>query len=227
VTHAIKAVCFDLDGTLARYGGGFRAYMALLRHELMADGCELDRFAATLEEEIGRDGPLTLETALRRTLARCEMRPPSDLRELARGAVRSYADDVRPLPGAAALLDRLSGAGVPTALVSNGPVDLQRAALARLGFERHFRAVLVSGDPDVGARKPAQRIFSLACTGLESLPAETLMVGDTPDGDIGGALAYGMQAVLLGDAGEAERLGVPAAADLAELEVVLQERLGG
>ena len=221
-----KAVCFDLDGTLARYGGGFRPFVALLRHELMADDCELDRFAGVLEEEIGRDGPLTLESALRRTLARCELRPPSDLSELVRGAVGAYAADVRPLPGAAELLERLDGRGVPMALVSNGPVDMQRAALAALGFERYFRAVLVSGDPDVGARKPAPRIFSLACTGLESVPSETVMVGDTPDGDIAGALAYGMQAVLLGDGGEGDRLGVPAAPDMAAVDALLRERHG-
>lgn len=221
-----RAVCFDLDGTLARYRGGFRPFVALLRQELMADGCPLDRFAAVLEEEIGRDGPLTMDGALARTLARCEVRPPGDLRELAGRAVRAYAADVRPLPGAEALLRRLHARGVPMALVSNGPVDMQRAALANLGFERYFRSVLVSGDPDVAARKPAPRIFALACTGLESLPGETVMVGDTPDGDVEGALAYGMQAVLVGDPIEAERLGVPAAADVAGLDAVLRDRHG-
>lgn len=221
-----NAVCFDLDGTLARYGGGFRSFAALLRHELMADGCPLDRFTEVLEEEIGRDGPLTLESALTRTLARCELRRAAGLGELARSGVRAYAADVRPLPGAAELLERLEAGGVPMALVSNGPVDMQRAALESLGFERHFRAVLVSGDPDVGARKPAPRIFSLACTGLESLPTETVMVGDTVAGDIEGALAYGMQAVLVGDPAEGERLGVPAVADLGALDVLLRERHG-
>ena len=221
-----SALCFDLDGTMARYGGGFRSFVALLRHELMADSCELDRFAGVLVEEIGRDGPLTLERALQRTLARCELRPPAELADLVRNAVRAYAADVRALPGAAGLLERLHAKGVPMALVSNGPVDMQHAALDALGFARYFRAVLVSGDPDVGARKPAPRIFSLACTGLESLPSETVMVGDTVDGDIEGALRYGMQAVLLGDAADAARLGVPAAADIGALDAVLSERYG-
>jgi len=219
----VRAICFDLDGTLARYGGGFRSFVGLLRHELLLES-DLDRVAQLLQEEIARDGPLTLESALTRTLGRLEQRPPPDLPELVRSAVRAYAADVRPTEGAGELLARLHARGVPLALVSNGPVDIQRASLASLGFERFFRAVLISGDADVAARKPAARIFSLACAGLESLPTETLMVGDTPEGDVAGARAFGMQAVLVGDAAEGERLGVPAAADMRAVDVLLRER---
>src|SRR5690606_36341265 len=95
------------------------------------------------------------------------------------------------------LLERLWARGVPLALVSNGPVDMQRAALRALGFEKYFRAVLVSGDRDVAARKPAPRIFSLACVGLETVPEETLMVGDDLEADVRGAVDYGLQAVWL------------------------------
>ncbi|MEJ2289802.1 MAG: HAD-IA family hydrolase, partial [Deinococcales bacterium] len=126
---------------------------------------------------------------------------------------------------AGALLERLHRRGVPMALVSNGPVDMQRAALAGLKFETYFRSVLVSGDPDVAARKPAPRIFSLACTGLEALPSETAMIGDSAASDVEGALAYGMQAILFGSAAEGERLGVPAAADVEALAALLEERL--
>jgi len=222
----IRALCFDLDGTLAAYAGNFRSFLALLRHELLLHGCDLDRFAEVVTEELSRDGPLTLESALRRSLARLEERAPGDLQEMTRTALRAYAEDVRPAPGAGALLARLQRRGVPMALVSNGPVDMQRAALAGLGFEGFFRSVLVSGDPDVGARKPAARIFSLACTGLEALPSETLMVGDSASADVEGALAYGMQAVLMGPAEEGARLGVPAAAGPEALDALLGERFG-
>lgn len=221
----IRALCFDLDGTLGGYAGDFRSFLALLRHELLLHSCELDRFAEIVQDELSRDGPLTLERALRRTMARLEERPPGDLSEMTRAALRAYAEDVRPAPGAGRLLERLQRRGVPMALVSNGPVDLQRTVLASLGFEAYFKSVLVSGDPDVAARKPAARIFSLACTGLETLPSETVMIGDSVAADVGGALGYGMHAILLGSAAEGERLGVPAAADVDALEALLEERL--
>ncbi len=221
----IQALCFDLDGTLAAYAGDFRSFLALLRHELLLHNCDLNRFTEVVTDELSRDGPLTLESSLRRALARLEQRAPGDLQEMTRTALRAYAEDVRPVPGAAALLARLRRRGVPMALVSNGPVDMQRAALAGLGFEGFFRSVLVSGDPDVGTRKPAARIFSLACTGLEALPSETVMIGDSV-ADVEGALAYGMQAVLMGPAEEGARLGVPAAGDPQALGALLEERFG-
>jgi len=221
----IRALCFDLDGTLAGYAGDFRSYLALLFHELLLDGCDLGRFAEVVREELSRDGPLTLERVLRRALARLEQRAPGDLTEMTRMALHAYAEDVRPAPGAAELLERLRRRGVPMALVSNGPVDMQRAALAALGFGEYFRSVLVSGDPDIGTRKPGTRMFSLACTGLEALPSETVMIGDAV-ADIEGALAYGMQAVLMGPADEGARLGVPSADGPGSLGTLLEQRFG-
>ncbi|MEJ2290604.1 MAG: HAD family hydrolase [Deinococcales bacterium] len=221
----IRALCFDLDGTLGGYAGDFRSFLALLRHELLLHDCDLNRFVEVVQDELSRDGPLTLEHALRRALARLDQRAPADLAAMTEAALRAYAEDVRPAPGAGALLERLHRRGVPMALVSNGPVDMQRAALAGLKFETYFRSVLVSGDPDVAARKPAPRIFSLACTGLEALPSETAMIGDSAASDVEGALAYGMQAILFGSAAEGERLGVPAAADVEALAALLEERL--
>lgn len=221
----VRALCFDLDGTLGGYAGGFASFLAWLRHEVAPDG-DPARFVEVVKDELHRDGPVTLESALKRALLRLGQRPPLDLGSTARAFVRAYAEDVRPAPGAAELLGRLRGAGVPLALVSNGPVDMQRSALRALGFEELFDTVLVSGDPEVGARKPAARIFSLACAALAAPPAETLMVGDSPASDVGGARAYGMQAVLLGPEAEGERLGVPAAADVPRLDALLRRHFG-
>ena len=245
----IRGVCFDLDGTLGGYAGDFSAFLGLLRAELMLQACDMNRFASVVTAELRRDGPLTLELALRRTLDRLELRSPADLGALAEAATASYAEDVRSAPGAGELLERLWARGVPLALVSNGPVDMQRAALRALGFEKYFRAVLVSGDRDVAARKPAPRIFSLACVGLETMPEETLMVGDDLEADVRGAVDYGLQAVWLTrdpaeagsipvtrDASEAGSVPVTRGAseagsvrrtrDLEELGAMLDERLG-
>jgi len=219
-------LCFDLDGTLGRYAGDFRAFAGLLRGQLMLQACDMNRFYDLLSVELRRDGPVTLERGLAAVLERLDQRVPADLPALAAEAVEAYAEDVRPLPGARELLERLDAAGVPMALLTNGPEDMQRAALAALGFGRCFRVVLVSGDRDVAARKPAPRIFALACTGLQSLPERTVMIGDSPEADVRGALDYGLQAVLVGDAGRAGVLGVPAVAGMAELDALLRTRYG-
>ena len=222
----IRAVCFDLDGTLGGYAGDFQGLIALLRAELMLQACDMNRFSALLTEELRRDGALSLEGVMAGVLERLGQRAPRDLSELAAEAVGVYASEVRPAPGAEALLRRLSGAGIGLALLSNGPLDMQRAALTALGFERYFRVVLISGDPDVAARKPAPRIFSLACTGLQTAPGETLMVGDNLKADVEGALDHGMQAVLIGSDRDGESAGVLAVGGLLPLDTLLRTRFG-
>ncbi|HZW28529.1 MAG TPA: HAD family hydrolase [Trueperaceae bacterium] len=222
----IRAVCFDLDGTLGGYGGDFGGLLAVARTELGLERCDMNRFAAIVQQELRRDGPLDLATVMERTLERLEQRPPPDLRDLAAAITARYASEVRPAPGAAKLLERLDAAGVRLGLITNGPVDMQRAALGALGFEGRFRVVIVSGDRDVAARKPSPRVFGLACTGLETLPAETLMVGDDPVADVRGALDYGLQAVLVGSDRDAKELGVPAVGGIEPLAVLLRSRYG-
>lgn len=222
----IDGVCFDLDGTLGGYGGDFGGLLALARSELMLQACDMNRFAALTREELRRDGPLDLTMVMTAVLERLEQRVPEDLPAVVGRVLEHYQAEVRPAPGAAELLERLSASGVRLALISNGPVDMQRAALESLGFERHFRAVLISGDRDVAARKPAKRIFSLACTGLETLPERTLMIGNDVDADVAGALAYGMPAVLIGTELAGRAAGVPAVGGLLPLDTLLTARYG-
>ncbi len=222
----IRAVCFDLDGTLGGYGGDFGGLMAMARTELGLERCDMNRFASIVQQELTRDGPLDLAAALARTLERLEQRAPPGLADVAAAITARYATEVRPAPGAAKLLEHLDGAGVRLGLVTNGPVDMQRAALSALGFERHFRVVIISGDRDVAARKPARRVFDLACTGLETRPEETLMVGDDPAADVRGALDHGMQAVLVGADRDGRELGVPAVGGMEPLAALLRSRYG-
>jgi 2-haloacid dehalogenase len=99
--------------------------------------------------------------------------------------------------GARELLDALAALdGISLGLVTNGLGEVQRARLARLGLDRTFGSVVVSGE--VGVSKPSPAIFELAFTGLAALgPAaargeRALMVGDNLGSDIRGGLAAGI-----------------------------------
>lgn len=215
----MQAICFDFDGTLARYTGDFSLFLDSLRSELMLTQCDMRSFAERLRAELRRDGAVTLESALTKTLEGLDLRPPADLPDLARRAVCDYGAEVELLPGAADVLRVASR--MPLALISNGPEDMQRAAIERTGVARYFRTVLISGDRDVYARKPAARIFYLALTGLEVNPEDALMVGDNFAADVEGARAVGMRALYLGqDAG-----GLPSVPDLEALSRYLRAEL--
>lgn len=216
----ITAVCFDFDGTLAHFTGDFGAFVDSFRVDLGLMQCDMKGFAERLSAELRREGQVTLSSAVGATLEALEQRPPPDLEQLVARAVGEYSAQMTLLPGAEGVLELC--AHMPLALISNGPEDMQRAAIRAVGIERFFRSILISGDRDVAVRKPNPRIFGLACTGLESLPEETLMVGDGLGADIQGALECGMQAVCIG--GEAGQ-GYDAVPDLVVLEAWLEARL--
>lgn len=220
------ALCFDLDGTLARFAGDFDELLDGLRTELGLLACDFTTFRRQVATELRREGPLTLRSALRTALEGLELRVPDDLGRVVERTVLDYANAMTLRDGAEALLTRLHRLRVPLALISNGPDDMQRAALAALGIERYFTVVLISGDPDVAVRKPCPRIFDLACSGLATLPADTVMIGDDLENDIAGALAFGMPAILVSESGD-ERAGAGAqtVTDLSALDVVLKARL--
>jgi putative hydrolase of the HAD superfamily len=81
------------------------------------------------------------------------------------------------------------------ALVTNGAACLQREKLAASGFAGYFPVVVVSAD--VGVGKPDAAVFRHALTELGCDAGRAVMVGDSYDRDIQGALAAGLGAVWL------------------------------
>jgi putative hydrolase of the HAD superfamily len=84
---------------------------------------------------------------------------------------------------------------VALGLITNGPSEFQRGKIARLGIERYFDSITISGE--VGKHKPDPEIFHVALKSLDVRPEEALYVGDRPEADIAGARAVGITAVLV------------------------------
>jgi putative hydrolase of the HAD superfamily len=98
------------------------------------------------------------------------------------------------LPGAADLLRQAAAKG-PVGLVTNGPSDIQRLKIRQTGLASLISAVVISGE--VGAGKPDPLVFQLALDELDADPAKAVMVGDSWDRDVQGALEAGMTAVWI------------------------------
>jgi HAD superfamily hydrolase (TIGR01549 family) len=98
------------------------------------------------------------------------------------------------LPGALDLLERLA-AEVPLALVTNGPPDIQRLKIEQAGIGSYFSAVVISGA--VGLGKPDPAVFGRALELLDVAPENAVMVGDSWERDVAGALASGIRPVWI------------------------------
>jgi putative hydrolase of the HAD superfamily len=82
-------------------------------------------------------------------------------------------------------------------LVTNGPSDIQRLKLDQAGLSGSFAAVAISGE--VGVGKPSADVFHGVLDRLGARPEDSVMVGDSWERDVLGALAAGMRAVWIAD----------------------------
>jgi len=118
-----------------------------------------------------------------------------DLAErMAEGYVEGQRSGHPVLPGALDLVDRLAEQ-VPLALVTNGPPDIQRLKIDQAGIGSRFSAVLISGE--IGIGKPDPAVFLRAVELLGVAPEHAVMVGDSWERDITGALSAGVRAVWI------------------------------
>lgn len=218
----LRAILFDFDGTLAHFIGDFNA---LLNEGFAQPGLDVslrDAVHTEYTHQLRKDGAVTSLVALEATLEHLNLQLKADLERVNAAFVRAYCEQVALLPGAAEVLEGCSS--LPLALVTNGPADMQRAAIEKVGIGHHFQTVLVSGAQEVAVRKPDARIFQLACERLGVRPEEALMVGDNLEADVRGALGAGLRAVHIGFGGEVS--GVSQVANLSELKAYLGRELG-
>ncbi|MER6469716.1 HAD-IA family hydrolase [Streptomyces collinus] len=99
-----------------------------------------------------------------------------------------------PLPGAVEAVAVARQLGFRTALVSNCTSDV-REMVRDSAFAGRFDDLLLSAE--VGVLKPDPELFRRAADRLDVAPSACLFLGDGTDGELAGAAAAGMAAVLV------------------------------
>ena len=203
-----RAVLLDAGFTLTFYDGERMAAYAALAG-VAADAAAIERTERALRAEIQErpgvplrthddGGKRWLRTVFRRILDLADTPgAPEDLDRAAESIYREHmASNVwrRVGAGVADALARLRVAHIALGVVSNSEGTIEKM-LEEVGLRSYFDAVVDS--TVVGVSKPDPRIFQIALDQLQVAPADALMVGDSPTGDITGARAAGIPAALL------------------------------
>lgn len=205
----IRAVCFDLDGTLLR-DDHVDGIVRLVAEELARrHGLDPAALAAANEEawwdywpEVGDawlqgripgdDVPLEV---WRRALAAVGVTDPA----VAVAAVALHTEHERKTfalyDESLEVLSALRERGIRLGVVTNGPSGLQRVKLRVVGLEEHVDAVVISGEH--GVHKPDPAIFALALEALGIPAGEALFVGVNPIADVAGARGAGLTSVWI------------------------------
>lgn len=105
-------------------------------------------------------------------------------------------------------------------LISNGFKESQEVKISNTGIGKYFRHVIVS--EMVGVNKPDKAIFQHAIDLAGATREESLMIGDSLEADVMGALNFGMDAIYFNPAGLEKPADVPMQiTDLKELTLML------
>ncbi|WP_373980583.1 HAD family hydrolase [Achromobacter sp. JD417] len=176
---AIKAVAFDVFGTLVNIDRPTRPFRKLVRllHEAgrprqRDDGIRAMSSAIDLRQAARLFGGMISEDALNALEAE----------------LREEIESITLFPDAAPTLLALKARGIKVALCSNLAAPYGPPVLDLLPFQPDFCA----WSYEAGAVKPQPEIYQYLCEGIACQPEDVLMIGDTIEADMIGPRKFGM-----------------------------------
>src|SRR4030081_1517453 len=165
------ALLFDLDGTLV---DSVYQHVLAWREALEQFGIELSVWR--IHRRIGMSGGLFVNALLRETGSQFNPDRAAELQAAHRECFQRHLADVRPLPGAAALLDHLSSVGIAWAIATSGGGQTARPTLELLDIPD---AVPVITHDEVPYAKPDPHLFLAAANRLGVDAEHSIVVGDS------------------------------------------------
>ena len=211
----LKAIVFDLGGTLIEYTGnysswpdletpGFLAAYSYLKNEDISLP-DFDRFRLTGFDLLPKrwrmatsgQRNLTVPSLLGDIFTTFNIPRPEGalLKAASRDYERAVCSDAKPIPNGRFILSHMHSLGLKIGLVSNTMFsgDIHRDDLARFDLLGFFDAMLFSAD--AGKWKPDPEAFLSVLKQLDVEPSAAVFVGDDPAADIIGGNRAGMHTV--------------------------------
>ncbi len=188
----IRALAFDLDGTLVHSAPGLAQAIDLALADLQLPPAGVERVSTW----IGNGADIMMARALSWALGR---EPQADEQRDARALFdKHYAVTVEAgstlFPQVQETLAALHASGLPLAIVTNKPTPFVAPLLQSLGIADYF-SLIIGGD-DVVVKKPHPAAIFLVLGRFGVLPGQLLFVGDSRN-DILAAQAAGVPNVAM------------------------------
>lgn len=195
----VQAVMIDLDGTMVDTIGDFEVAL----NRALADLQVPTANRTLIERSIGKGSEHLILTVLKHQLALPEM--AGNVQELERLITPVWeryehhylsinGEFSNVFPGVMEGLEQIKALGLPMACITNKPVSFTLPLIRDKGLAPYFSKVF--GGDSFERKKPDPLPLLKTCEALQSLPAKTLMVGDSSN-DAQAADAAGCPVVLM------------------------------
>jgi putative hydrolase of the HAD superfamily len=189
----IKAVLFDLDGTLLDRDASVEQFIAI-QHDRLINKLKhipkndyTDRFI-----ELDCHGHVWKDKVYQELVKEFKIEGLT-WQMLLQDYEQQFQNHCIPFPGLVEMLISLKKQGYLLGIVSNGWGEFQTHAIEGLGIEDYFDVILISDFEQI--RKPQAEIFHRAAQRLGVMSQDCVFVGDNPEADIIGAKNAGMKAI--------------------------------
>ncbi|MET8583947.1 HAD family hydrolase [Streptomyces collinus] len=177
-------IIFDNDGVLVDSEPISNRHLAAYLTELGHPTSYEDSIRDYMGSAMHRIHDLVLERTGRRL--------PEDFDDVFHARVfAAFERELKPVPGAGGVLEKLAADGVPFCVASSGSHERIRVGHRATGLDRWFDERRVFSSQDVGRGKPAPDLFLYAAERMGVAPERCLVVEDSPLG-VQAAVAAGM-----------------------------------
>jgi HAD superfamily hydrolase (TIGR01509 family) len=170
--HQPTAFVFDLDGTLV---DSVYQHVLAWREALESEGVELAVWR--IHRKIGMSGGLFTNMLLRETGVELSAERIERLQRIHAEAYKRVSKEIRPLPGARALIAALTDAEIPWAIATSGRMETAGPVLETLGVSRDHVPVITRDL--VKYAKPDPDLFLAAAERLGVSIQAASVVGDS------------------------------------------------
>lgn len=201
-------VFFDLDHTLWDFETNSRATLNDLYHELNLgeqSGADFNQFHATYHHyneiywDRFRKGHINREELrwrrMWRTLVEFKLTDEPLAKLMSERYLEILPTKTNLFPYCIEILDYLTQKGYPIHLITNGFEKTQHMKIRNSGIDHYFQEMITS--EQAGIMKPHAAIFEYALKTTGAKATESIMIGDTLEVDILGALNAGIDAAYV------------------------------
>lgn len=219
-SEMIKAVIFDLDGTLLNRDESVNVFVNrqydrlknLIGHipkaKYVKRFIELDNRGYVWKDKVYQQ----LVDEFKITEITWE--------ELLEDYINEFKNNCIPFPNLVSMLEELRSNNIVLGMITNGKGQFQMDNIKALGIKKYFEIILISEWE--GIKKPDPQIFNRALERLNVSPNESLYVGDHPDNDVKAAQNVGMKGIWKKDFQWKNVEADFIADDLAEIPIIIE-----
>jgi putative hydrolase of the HAD superfamily len=189
----LKAVLFDLDGTLLDRDKSIEQFIAAQYDRLDRELSHISKIDyANRFVELDCHGHVWKDKVYQALVAEFRI-DEIGWQELLHDYETQFQFHCVPFPFLVEMLNKLKEQGYLLGIISNGRGEFQMRAISGLGIQDYFDVILISETE--GIRKPQPDIFHRAVEKLGISSEDSFFVGDNPEADILGAKSAKMYTI--------------------------------